>query len=214
MNSYVALAVSRSPIVHKKAVTSRIAEIFSDYGVRSEEGIDPVFLSQLIARAVGVRGQGEVESLATIEKAPENVVSSPGPVADVGEAFDMEKRREELSKLNMDSLRALGARAAKKADLVSAVLEIERKRSSLIPVLLVKGGMQREAFWKMSEFDYAAYADDVRKAELRGRPAIEEGAFTCKRCKSQRTVMRSKYGASGDEAVPVIVICLGCGNTW
>ncbi len=217
VEGYVSNVVAKAPLKDKKAIASLITSILVSYGASSVEDTDTPLLYQLVAKAVVGGAPALKQHVAsrkiTLSRKAKGKSKKERQTDDV---FDMPKRRKVLEKLKMVDLRDMGGKGNKKGDLVTAVLEIERKAASQIPALMFgdKSGSQREAYWNLEEWEYSAYVDDLRKAELRGRPIVEEGPFKCKRCKSERIVMRSKYGASGDEMVRVEMICMGCGNRW
>jgi transcription elongation factor S-II len=41
-----------------------------------------------------------------------------------------------------------------------------------------------------------------------------DGAFTCRKCKSKKTIYTSMQIRSADEPMTTFVTCLGCGNRW
>lgn len=73
---------------------------------------------------------------------------------------------------------------------------------------------QKDAFWQNDKWAASAYVADLELALLRERPKINEGAYSCKRCQSKRTRLRTNERGRGDEMMPVMIECVGCGHTW
>lgn len=73
---------------------------------------------------------------------------------------------------------------------------------------------QEELFWHNDKWAASAYVADLEMAVLRERPKINEGAYTCRRCQGKRTRLRTREGGRGDEMIPVMIECVGCGHTW
>lgn len=45
-------------------------------------------------------------------------------------------------------------------------------------------------------------------------PDVEEGAYKCRKCGSERTVSISKQLLSSDEPMTNFITCIGCNNHW
>lgn len=54
---------------------------------------------------------------------------------------------------------------------------------------------------------------DLRKDVLT-RPRLEDGFFTCHRCKSKKTTYYQLQTRSADEPMTTYVSCLSCGKNW
>jgi len=88
-------------------------------------------------------------------------------------------------------------------------LNDERVRKHVAPLEAELSG----GSWDMSVWYPSQYNADVVLSVYRNRQKVNEGIYTCSRCLSKRTRLRTTK-ASGDEAIPVEIICVGCGNTW
>lgn len=67
--------------------------------------------------------------------------------------------------------------------------------------------------WESPQWYSSQYNADVLLSVFRDRPKLTEGIYTCARCGSSRTRLRTNK-ASGDEAIPVEIYCVGCGHKW
>lgn len=92
---------------------------------------------------------------------------------------------------------------------------LDRVRAgSLAPRTLV--GMSPSEVWpERWEAAYAAVAaKQLRREATVDAASAPDGAYTCGRCKSAKTVYTSMQIRSADEPMTTFVRCLNCGKSW
>ena len=68
--------------------------------------------------------------------------------------------------------------------------------------------------WKSTLYKPQIEAETKRISEQIQPPQVEEGIYTCRKCKSERTVSVSRQIRSMDEPMTVFIKCINCGKRW
>lgn len=100
-------------------------------------------------------------------------------------------------------------------DEIKKVLQIMKPEDDIFEVV---GGIQTHKHIKNIGFKskcFDKFANDEKlHISLLECPEVDEGMFTCLKCKSKRIFTASKQTRSGDEATTVFAKCSECKNQW